>query len=242
MANSYGARWFDGEWRPQFDSEAWASAINDYVSLVRDFGPPDAQLNGYTETLNLFQNGQCAIWIDATVAASSITDPEASSVADRVGFALAPDRGLGKTANWLWVWALGVSSGSEHQEEAERFVVWATSQDYTALVAEQEGWANAPPGTRASLYANPDYIKAAPFAEMVLASIQAADPASPTVDEVPYTGIQYVAIPEFPAMATAVGSQIAKALAGEIPTDEALENAQWVTGKVIERARFISDE
>ncbi len=77
---------------------------------------------------------------------------------------------------------------------------------------------------------------------MVLASIQAADPSSPTVDDVPYTGIQYVAIPEFPGMATAVGSQIARAVAGEIPTDEALENAQWVTEKVIERARFISEE
>ena len=242
MANSYGARWFDADWQPQFDSEAWASAVNDYVSLVRDYGPPDAELNGYTETLSLFQNGECAIWIDATVAASSITDPERSNVADRVGFALAPGRGLGKTANWLWVWALGVSSGSEHQEEAKRFVAWATSKDYTGLVAEEEGWVNAPPGTRQSLYENPEYLEAAPFAEMVLTSIQAADPSSPTVDDVPYTGIQYVAIPEFPGMATAVGSQIAKALAGEIPTDEALENAQWVTGKVIERARFIGDE
>ena len=76
----------------------------------------------------------------------------------------------------------------------------------------------------------------------MLASIQAADPARPTVDDVPYTGIQYVAIPEFPGMATAVGSQIARAVAGDIPTDEALENAQWVTGKVIERARFIDDD
>ncbi|MEO9777939.1 MAG: sugar ABC transporter substrate-binding protein [Sedimentitalea sp.] len=242
MANSYGARWFDDDWQPQFDSESWASAVNDYVSLVRDYGPPDAAQNGYTETLNLFQNGRCAIWIDATVAASSIADPETSNVADRVGFALAPHRGLGKRANWLWAWALGISSGSEHQEEAKRFVAWATSKEYAEVVAEEEGWINAPPGTRASLYENSKYLEAAPFAEMVLASIEASDPDNPTVDDVPYTGIQYVAIPEFPGMATAVGSQIAKALAGEIPTDEALDNAQWVTGKVIERARFISDD
>lgn len=242
MANSYGARWFDDDWQPQFDSEAWASAVNDYVNLVRDYGPPDAASNGYTETLNLFQNGKCAIWIDATVAASSVTDPATSNVAGKVGFALAPDKGLGKRANWLWVWALGVSSGSEHQDEAKEFVAWATSKDYLELVAGEEGWANAPPGTRASLYDNADYLEAAPFANMVLASIQAADPSNPTVDEVPYTGIQYVAIPEFPGMATAVGSQIARAVAGDIPADEALENAQWVTGKVIERARFISEQ
>ena len=241
MANSYGARWFDDDWRPQFESEAWASAVNDYVSLIKDFGPPDAASNGYTENLTLFKDGKCAIWIDATVAASSITDPATSSVADRVGFALAPDRGLGKRSNWLWVWALAISSGSEHQEAAKRFVAWATSAQYAELVAEKEGWSNVPPGTRKSLYENSAYLEAAPFAQMVLASIEAADPKKPTVGEVPYTGIQYVAIPEFPGMATAVGAQIAKAVAGKISTTEALKNAQWVTGKVIERARFLQE-
>lgn len=242
MANSYGARWFDMDWRPQFETETWASAVNDYVSLLTQFGPPDPASNGYAETLALFQDGQCAIWIDATVAASAITDPEVSTVADSVGFALAPDRGLGKRSNWLWAWALAISAGSAQQEAAKRFVAWATSKEYTGLVAREEGWAHAPPGTRKSLYDSSEYIEAAPFAELVLASIEAADPEAPTVEEVPYTGIQYVAIPEFPGMATAVGARIAAAVAGDIPTGEALDNAQWVTGKVMERARFISDD
>lgn len=112
MANSYGARWFDEDWQPQFDSPEWASAASDYTSLLRDFGPENAASNGYAENLALFQKGQCAIWIDATVAASAIIDPKASRVADDVGFALAPDRGLGKRANWLWVWSLGISAGA----------------------------------------------------------------------------------------------------------------------------------
>lgn len=241
MANSYGARWFDMDWNPQFDSEEWTSAVNDYVSLATEFGPPNASGNGYAETLRLFQDGQCAIWIDATVAASSITDPEVSSVADDVGFALAPDRGLGKRSNWLWAWALGVSAASEHQDAAKRFVAWATSKEYLNVVAREDGWANVPPGTRRSLYENENYTRAAPFAEMVLASIEAADPDAPTVGEVPYTGIQYVSIPEFPGMATAVGSRIAKALEGEIETQEALENSQWVSERVIGKALFIAE-
>ena len=44
------------------------------------------------------------------------------------------------------------------------------------FVAEKEGWANVPPGTRSSLYANEEYQKAAPFAKMTLDSINAADP------------------------------------------------------------------
>ena len=39
-----------------------------------------------------------------------------------------------------------------------------------------------------------------------------------------------------------VGERFSKALAGEISTKEALENAQWVTGRVIERARRVRDE
>ena len=242
MANSYGARWFDEKWQPQFDSEAWASTLNDYLMLLNDYGPPDATANGYNENLALFQDGKCGIWIDATVAASAVTNAGQSKVADRVGFALAPDNGLGKRSNWLWAWSLAISAGSQKQEAAKKFVAWATSRKYTEMIAEKEGWANVPPGTRASLYSNPAYLDAAPFAQMTLASIQAADPQNPTVEEVPYTGIQYVAIPEFQSIGTAVGQRFALSLEGAISSDEALANAQWVTGKVIERARFLQEE
>jgi sorbitol/mannitol transport system substrate-binding protein len=96
-----------------------------------------------------------------------------------------------------------------------------------------------PPGTRTSLYETQAYLDAAPFAKIALASIQAADPNDPTVADVPYTGIQFVAIPEFQSIGTAVGHRFAEALAGTIPIDEAIGNAQWVTEKVIERARFL---
>lgn len=242
MANSYGARWFDENWQPQFDSEAWANTLNDYLMLLNDYGPPNPSWNGYNENLALFQSGKCGIWIDATVAASSVTDTEQSRIARSVGFALAPDKGLGKRSNWLWVWALAISAGSQQQEAAKKFVAWATSKEYIELVAEQEGWATVPPGTRASLYENPDYLAAAPFAEMTLASIQAADPDNPTVEKVPYTGIQFVAIPAFPSIGTAVGHRFAKALEGSISSEEALANAQWVTEKVAEQTRFLAEK
>ncbi len=238
MANSYGARWFDMDWKPQFDSKAWKATITDYVELMRDVGPPDAAANGYNENLALFRSGKCAIWIDATAAGQFVIDAD-SEVADSVGFALAPDKGLGKRANWLWAWALAIPAGSDNTDAAKQFIAWATSKQYLELVASKDGWSNVPPGTRTSLYENQAYLDAAPFAKITLESIQAADPDNPTVEDVPYTGIQYVVIPEFQGIGTAVGQRFADALAGEIPIEEALENAQWVTGKVIERARFL---
>ena len=237
MANSYGARWFDEEWQPEFDGDLWNSVLTDYADMLRDHGPSDASTNGFQENLALFREGKCAIWVDATSAGQFVT-AEDSSVADSVGFAMAPDNGLGKKANWLWAWALAIPEETDSEASAKRFVAWATSKGYLELVAETEGWASVPPGARASLYERPEYRKV-PFAEMTLASINAADPAEPTVEAVPYDGIQFVAIPEFQSIGTAVGQRFAKALDGSISNEEARADAQWVTEKVIERTDLL---
>ncbi|NSX54522.1 ABC transporter substrate-binding protein [Parasulfitobacter algicola] len=237
MSNSFGARWFDEEWNAQFDGEAWANTLNFYVDMMNESGPPGASSNGFNENLTLFQTGKCGMWIDATVAASFITNPNDSQVADSVGFALAPDNGLGPRGNWLWAWSLAVPTSTDAPDAAKSFVAWATSKEYTELVAENEGWANVPPGTRTSLYENPNYASV-PFAKMTLDSINSADPNNPTVDPVPYTGVQFVAIPEFQGIATAVGQQFSAALAGTTSVEDALANAQELTTSEMQDAGY----
>ena len=237
-ANSFGAKWFDEKWQPQFNGDAWKKTINFYVDLMKKDGPPGASNNGFNENLALFQQGKCGMWIDATVAASFVSDPKASKVADSVGYALAPDNGLGKRGNWLWAWSLAIPAGTKHADAAKTFVDWATSKDYLALVASKEGWANVPPGTRKSLYANPDYAKV-PFAKMTLDSINSADPTHPTVDPVPYVGVQFVAIPEFQGIANDVGQQFSAALAGTETVDQALAAAQDLTVRAMTKAGYI---
>jgi len=239
MSNSFGARWFDENWKPQFDSEQWKNTLDTYLSLMQDAGPAGASSNGFNENLTLFQQGKCGMWIDATVAASFVTNPDDSTVADKVGFAQAPDTGLGKRGNWLWAWSLAIPASSQNAEAAEQFINWATDKDYLALVAEQDGWANVPPGTRTSLYENPDYQAAAPFAAMTLASINSADPTQPTVDPVPYTGVQFVAIPEFAGIGTNVGQLFSAALAGQMSAADALAQAQDATTRDMTRAGYI---
>ena len=113
MSNSMGARWFDEKWQPQFNTPEWKKTLTTYVDLMKVAGPPGASSNGFNENLALFNAGKCAMWIDATVAASFVTNPKDSTVADRVGFALAPNAGLGKNANWLWAWKSGDSGRLE---------------------------------------------------------------------------------------------------------------------------------
>jgi sorbitol/mannitol transport system substrate-binding protein len=238
-ANSFGGRWFDMEWRPQFDQPEWQETLQFYVDLMNDAGPSGASSNGFNENLALFQQGRCGMWIDATVAASFVTNPDDSAVADQVGFAIFPDTGNDNHGNWLWSWNLAIPASSANAEAAQKFVAWATSKEYTELVAEQEGWANVPPGTRTSLYENPEYLAAAPFAEPTLAAMNAANTQQPTVEPVPYTGGQFVAIPEFQGIGTTVGQLFSAALAGQSSVEDALAQAQDVTTREMTRSGYI---
>ncbi len=237
MSNSFGARWFDMDWNAQFDTDAWANTLNFYKGMMDESGPAGYATNGFNENLSLFQQGKCGMWIDATVAASFVTNPDDSTVADKVGFALAPDNGLGKRSNWLWAWALAIPAGTQKQDAATQFIEWATSKEYIELVAKNEGWANVPPGARTSLYENANY-QAVPFAQMTLDSILSADPNNSTVDPSPYVGVQFAAIPEFAGIATDVSQEFSAAYAGQQTVAEALAKAQALTNDAMEAAGY----
>ncbi len=237
MANSFGARPFDENYNATLDSEAWANTLNFYTGMMGESGPAGYATNGFNENLSLFNQGKCGMWIDATVAASFVTNPNDSEVADSVGFALAPDNGLGKRSNWLWAWALGIPAGTAKADAAKEFIEWATSKEYIELVAANEGWANVPPGARTSLYENPNYVDV-PFAKMTLDSILSADPNNPTVDPVPYVGVQFAAIPEWAGFWSEVSQEFSAAYAGQQSVEEALAKGQDIVNEAMEAAGY----
>ncbi len=239
MINTFGGQWFDMDWKPTIQSPEWKKALTFYVDLLNKYGPPGASSNGFNENLALFATGKCGMWIDATVAAGMLYNPAQSQVADKLGFARAPVDVHPKGSNWLWSWSLAVPTSSDAKKEAMTFLAWATSKGYIEAVAKSEGWVAVPPGTRRSTYANPAYQKAAPFADFVLKSIESADPINTTAKPRPYTGVQYVGIPEFAAIGTSVGQQLAAALTGSVTVDQALANAQTATEKTMKQAGYI---
>ncbi|KAF1008799.1 MAG: putative ABC transporter-binding protein [Pseudomonas fluorescens] len=237
MANAFGARWFDEQWKPQLTSPEWTAAANFYVNTLKKYGPPGASSNGFNETLALFNSGKCAIWVDASVAGSFTTDTSQSKVADSTGFVAAPTETTDKGSSWLYAWSLAIPATSKHKDAAKAFITWATSRDYIQLVADKDGITNVPPGTRQSTY-NDAYLKAAPFARVTLQMMQHADPAHPSALPVPYTGIQYVTIPEFQAIGTSVGKLFSAALTGGMTVDQALRDAQSTTEREMKRAGY----
>ena len=238
MANSFGARWFDENWRPQLTSPEWHHAVSFYVDLLTSYGPPGSSANSFNEILALYNEGRCGMWIDATIAASFVTDPRQSKVADKVAFAQSPIAVTDRGANWLWAWALAVPAGTQKADAAKSFVEWATSREYIELVAKENGWASVPTGTRQSTYANRNFLNAASFAEAELMAIDSADPNNSTFHPSPYVGVQFAAIPEFQTIGIAAGQQFTAALAGSKSVTEALESAQKSADREMRKAGY----
>jgi sorbitol/mannitol transport system substrate-binding protein len=225
VINTFGGEWFNQKWQPQLTSPAVEQATTFYVNLIRKYGESGASNDSFNQLLTLYGQGKCAMWYDATVAATSIATSY-PAIAKNTGYAFAPVN-LTKSSGWLWTWALGIPQGTANEANAWKFVSWATSKSYDQLVAAKYGWAAVPPGTRTSLYSIPQYQAAAKaFAGITIASIDSVDPLHPTLHPVPYVGIQFVDIPQFEALGVTVGQQVAGAIAGTESVAQALKASQ----------------
>ena len=238
LVNTFGGQWFDMSWKPQVDSKPWNDAINFYVDLLKKYGPPGSSANSFNEILALYNEGKCGMWIDATIAASFISDPKQSKVADKVAFAQAPIMVTPKGANWLWAWSLAIPAGSKKVDAANKFITWATSKEYINLVGKEVGWGNVPTGTRKSTYGNADFLKVAKFAKAERTAIDTANPNDSTLPKSPYVGVQFAAIPEFQSIGLAVGQEMSAALAGKKTVDAALKAGQVTAEREMKKAGY----
>ncbi|MGY0064062.1 ABC transporter substrate-binding protein [Streptomyces sp. LZ34] len=226
VVNTFGGAWYDMKWNAQLTSPDFKRAIRFYVDLLRKHGEAHASRSGVLEILDQFVQGNCAMMYDATSTAQTV-EADGSTVKGKVGYVPAPhDRT--KKAGWLWTWAWGIQNASEKKKAAWKFISWASSKEYQKQIGDTLGWPLAPAGTRQSLYANPDYQKAAAawYRQEYAAVKNSADPKNPGVSPRPYTGISFVAIPEFATLGTKVSQHIGSAIAGKQSVDAALKQSQ----------------
>ncbi len=238
LVNAFGGQWFGTGWKTTINTPPWHKAIGYYDGILKADGPPGATSNGFNENLALFGSGHCGMWIDATVAGGLLFNKSQSSVADKVGFAPMPTAADPNAPTWLWSWNLAIPTSSKQKAAATQFVTWATSKDYIGLVAKANGWVSVPPGTRQSTYSNPAYQQVAPFANFVLNAINVSHIDGPTANPRPYTGAQFVAIPEFQGIGTQVGQTVAGTLTGQTTLDQALASAQSATARTMHQAGY----
>ena len=239
VINTFGGEWFDMNWKPQINTGATKDAITFYLNLLKNYGEPGAANAGFTECERTLAQGKGAMWIDATSASGLITDAKQSKVASDVGFAFAPTKVTPNGSHWLWAWSLVMESSGKNKDAAFTFLRWATSKEYIALVGAKKGWGNVPPGTRTSTFMNPSYQKAAPYWKLILDSMNTADPTHATLNKVPYTGVQFVGIPEFAQIGDRVTQNLSGVLSGGTSIDDALNLSQSQTERIMRQSGYL---
>src|SRR5216683_3072014 len=238
VINTYGGRWFDETWQAQLGSPESSAAIKFYIDTVKTNGEPGATQAGFTECETLMVQGKVGMWYDATSAADLLFDPKQNPSASNMAMAYAPTKEKADSG-WLWAWAFAMEANSKNKPAAYEFVKWATSKDFVNLVGQKSGWGAVPSGARKSTYdlaGYKDYAKN--FAAVTLDSIEKADPSKPTVKPVPYTGVQFVQIPEFQDLGTRVSQEFAAAIAGQQSADDAIKKANDYANQVAKQGGY----
>lgn len=232
---TFGGRLFTPEWEPTFTEPETREAINFYVDLARSAGQPGITSAGFTQCLATMSQGNAAMWMDATVAANTLEDPNQSNVVGRIGYVPAPHY-RSPFGGWYWSWALAIPQASRNQESAWEFIRWATSRDYIETVGAELGLEHTPPGTRLSTYDNDAYLSAAPYAEPTLAQIeQVSSDAILKPSAPPDLPAAYFAFAQWGEVYTPFSQEIAAAIAGHQTADQAVDKIQATTTATMRR-------
>jgi sorbitol/mannitol transport system substrate-binding protein len=229
MVNTYGGRFYDMDWNATVDTPEQRAAWTMYKKILRDAGQSDIVSYTYNECLELMSSGKCGMYYDATSLAPSLEAAD-SAVKGKIGYVFAPHAVQDKNTGWCWEWAMCINPKSSQaiKDAAFKYMLWASSKDYAALSLELDPTgAGTPCGARASTYELPAY-KDVPYAAQTLATLKDIDFNHPCVDPTPYSGLQYIAIPEFADAGDLLTNYLAEYTTDNLTLDEAIERTQKV--------------
>ncbi|MCJ8335093.1 MAG: extracellular solute-binding protein [Epibacterium sp.] len=213
--NPLGGAIFDDNWEPVMNGSEGVAAAEALKQIV-DCGPEGAVNYGFGEALGAFLNGDTAMYLDTTVVAGQINDPERSQVVGNVGWALHP---MGtERASQTGGFGIGIPANAENKEAAFLLMQWLTSREGDKLVALAGG-----NPSRFSTHADPDVNAAFPHMATFGEALQYADPDWRPI------------IPTWGRINADLGTTLSEVLTQDLDIQEALDG-------VAERARATMDE
>lgn len=136
-------------------------AFGTYGGLLKDYGPPGVLNMTWPEAMGVFAQGQVAFYVDSTAIYKNALDPEKSTVADHVGFAVLPAGSAGSKPYNIASWAIAMNANSDNKDLAWAFMEWATSKE---VMLKTQAAGN--PGARDSVWAHEEGTKGFP-AELI---------------------------------------------------------------------------
>ena len=147
---SFGGDFLDGT-ESAIDTSAALEAYEYYGGLLNAYGPENVSTDmSWPEAAAIFAQGQAAFYTDASSLYQNLALEENSTVYDKLGYAPFPEGPAGSKPYSIPSWALGINATSPNQENAWKFIEWATSFDSVLAVQEQ-----GVPGARTSVWDDP---------------------------------------------------------------------------------------
>jgi multiple sugar transport system substrate-binding protein len=87
----FGGQWFDrASGDVTFNTPEALAAFEWWGSILREYGPPGSVNNHWAEVTSIFSQGRAAMLFDDITFITIFADPSKSTVAGKVGYALAP--------------------------------------------------------------------------------------------------------------------------------------------------------
>jgi len=144
---SYGASDFD-KGRCALATPASLRATSDFIAALRDAGPVDWPDQRWYELALDFARGRYGLIVDSDHYVAYFEDPASSELVGQIGYAPPPRGPTGLCRPNLWTWSVVMNSRARDQQEAWRFIEWATGPEFL-LRSAFEGNMNP---TRASVW------------------------------------------------------------------------------------------
>lgn len=204
-----GGSMMTAEGKPDLTNAAVASAT-EFIQGMWDAGAvaPGAFSMKEQDKVEEFTNGRTAMMISSLAHINTIREAnpelqfEVSAIPAEDGY--TGERGIPYAS-----WGIGVSANTEHPQEAWKLVQFLMSQDTNSTLSTM---ANAFPG---NINSAPDFSDSDPLFEKAFEIYQAGYPAN-----------EFVGLPIAEELMRMFSQEFQKALEGNIPMNEALQNAQ----------------
>ncbi len=155
-----GVQVFDENYKPAFNTDVAAKALQFYADLINKYkvSPPASTTYDVPESGDFFLNGNCAMHWNWAHIAGFAEDPEKSKIVGKCGYSLMPKGGNGSHKSLISYWTYAIPKASKNKEVTYKYIKFITSKEMDKLMAEYYGQP-----VRLSTWNDPELVKKYPF-------------------------------------------------------------------------------
>ena len=213
-----GGRVLDDEWNPIVNNEAGVKA-GEALKTILECGPEGGTSFGFAEAKNAFLQGRAAMFLDSTVVAGEVDNPEKSKVVGKVGWAPHP-MGV-RRGSQTGGFGIAIPKNAQNKDAAFLLMQWLTSKKADRMIALEGG-----NPSRFSTHADPEVNAKFPHMKIFGEALKHADPDWRPI------------IPVWGKINSDLGTTLSKAMTGEMTVKEALDAVAGRTRGIMQEAGY----